>query len=131
MAVLTYTPQAASAFGTDPGVVLQSAQTGNADSTNTVDRGNLTGPGALVVTSTVGGTPTVTVNILGSVDGTNFYNVGYSLVATPETVAVAAITITTATTTTYLLRPNHAWRFLKVNMSANTNVTLTSTFYGR
>lgn len=111
-------------------VTLSSAQTGNGDSTNTADRGSHSGlPGAVVVTSTVGATPTVTVNIQGSVDGTNFYNIPYSLVATPETLTVSAITITTATTTTYLLRPDHAWRFLKLAYSANTNVTLTATAY--
>ena len=109
-------------------LVLSTAQTGTGDSTNTADRGTSVGqPAAVVITSTVGATPTVTVNIVGSVDGTNFYNVPYALVATPETLAVAALTITTATTTTYLLRPNHAWRFLKLVLSANTNVTLTAT----
>lgn len=131
MAVITYTPSAASAGGTDPGVTLSAAQTGNGDSTNTLDRGVLTGPAAVVITNAAGATPTVTVNIQGSVDGTNFYNVAYSLVATPETVAVGAITITTATTTTYLLRPFHAWRFLKLNYSANTNETLTATAFAR
>ncbi|MCI0344978.1 MAG: hypothetical protein L0221_05955, partial [Chloroflexi bacterium] len=63
------------------------------------------------------------------VDGTNFYKIPYALVATPETVAVADITVTAAVTTTYLLRPDHAWRFLKLNYSANTNVTLTATAY--
>jgi len=106
-------------------VNLSTAQTGNGDSTNTVDRGALRGPGLLRVTSTIGATPTVTVNIQGSMDGTNFYNAPYALVATPETPVVTAITITTAVTTNYILRPNHAWRYLKLVYSANTNVTLT------
>lgn len=112
-------------------VSLSAGVTGNGDSTNTADRGiaAIGNPAALVVTSTIGATPTVTLNIQGSVDGTNWYNVGYSLVATPETVAVAALTITTAVTTTYLLRPSHAWRYLKTVRSANTNVTLTETVY--
>lgn len=111
------------------GIVLGTSQTGNVDTTNTLDRGEYRGPAAIVLTSTVGATPTVTVDIKGSVDGTNFYNVAYSLVATPETVAVAAITVTSAATTTYLLRPTHAWRYLKVVFSANTNVTLSTTVY--
>lgn len=115
--------------GLGSAVALSTAQTGNADSTNTVDRGTRRGPGAVVITSTVGSTPTVTVNIQGSVDGTNWFNVGYSLVATPETVAVAALTITTATTVTYLLRPNMPWQFLKLVLSSNTNVTLTAMAY--
>ena len=113
-----------------PSVALSTAQTGNGDSTNTANRASGIGaPAAVVITSTVGATPTVTVNIQGSVDGTNFYNVPYALVATPETLTVAAITITTATTTTYLLRPDHAWSHLKLVYSANTNVTLTATAY--
>lgn len=105
---------------------LSTLQTGNGDSTHTLFRDNLQGAGAVVIDSDIGSTPTVTVKILGSVDGVNFYNVAYSLVATPETVAVADIVITTDVTTTYLLRPDHAWRFLKLNYSANTNVTLTA-----
>lgn len=109
-----------------PGVTLGSAQTGNTDTTNTADRGSMRGSCLLKVTTTVGATPTVTVNILGSADGTNFYNIAYATSAAPETVAVAAITITSATTNYYILRPGHPWRFVKLNYSANTNVTLTA-----
>jgi hypothetical protein len=109
-----------------PNVNLGTAQTGNADTTNTLDRGNHRGPVLLKVVTTVGATPTVTVNIKGSMDGTNFYNVAYAVSATPETPVVAAITITTATTNYYILRTAHPWRFLKLVYSANTNVTLTA-----
>jgi VCBS repeat-containing protein len=112
--------------------VLSSAQTGNADSTNTASRPILAGAtpgGGIVITSTVGATPTVTVNIQGSVDGTNFFNIPYSLVATPKTFVVTAITITTAVTTTYLLQETIPFRFVKLVYSANTNVTLTATAY--
>lgn len=107
--------------------VIGTAQTGNVDTTDTIDRGANRGPGAVVITSAIGATPSVTVNILGSVDGTNFFNVPYALVATPSTFVVAAITITTAVTTAYLLQTGQPWRFLKVNYSANTNVTVTTT----
>lgn len=111
-------------------VNLSTAQTGNGDSTNVTDRGAAIGePGAIVITSTIGATPTVTVNIQGSVNGTAFYNIPYCLVATPETISIAAITITTAVTTSYLLRSNHAWRYVKLVLSANTNVTLTADAY--
>lgn len=131
MATLLYNPQVASAGGTDPGVILQAAQTGNADSTNVADRGLLQGGGGVIITSAIGATPTVTVNLLGSLDGATFFNVPYSLVATPRTFVVSAITITTAVTTLYILQELIPWRFFKVNMSANTNVTLTSTFWSR
>jgi hypothetical protein len=115
--------------GLSSSAVLSTAQTGNADSTNTAFRAVTGGGGAIVITTTVGATPTVTVNIQGSVDGTDFYNIPYALVATPETLSIAAITITTAVTTTYLLRPNHVWRYVKLVYSANTNVTLTATAF--
>lgn len=110
-------------------VVLGSAQTGNGDTTDTADRGFARGGGAVVITSTIGATPTVTVNIQGSVDGTTFFNIPYALVGTPRTFVLTAITITTATTNTYLLQESVGWRYLKVARSANTNVTLTTTYY--
>lgn len=66
-------------------VTLSSAQTGNGDSTNTLDRGGSTGAALLKITSTVGATPTVTVNIMGSADGTDFGcdHIGYHVVLLP------------------------------------------------
>ena len=110
-------------------VNLSTAQTGNGDSTNVVFRGRRWGsyPGAIVITTTVGATPTVTVSIQVSVDGTNFYNAAYALVGAPETLVTAnPAAITTATTITWLLRVDHAWQYLKLNYSANTNVTITA-----
>jgi hypothetical protein len=112
----------------DDTAALSTAQTGTGDSTNVAKRNTQPyTPGAIVITSTVGATPTVTVNIMGSVDGTNYFNIPYSLVATPRTFVVAAITITTATTTTYFLQELVPWNYLKLVYSANTNVTLTAT----
>ncbi len=110
-------------------VLLCSAQTGTGDSTNIAFRGPRADGGAIVVTSTVGATPTVTVNIQGSVDGTAWFNVPYSLVATPRTFVLTALTITTAVTTTYLLQELVFWQYLKLALSANTNVTLTANAY--
>lgn len=105
---------------------LSNAQTGSADSTNTIDTGSGTGPVLLKITSTIGATPTVTVNIQGSADGTNFINIPYSTPAAPTTIVVAALAaITTATTSYYYLAAGYPWRYLKLVYSANTNVTLT------
>lgn len=112
-----------------PGVVLSSSQTGNGDSTNTAFRGLRSEGGAVVITSTVGSTPTVTVNIQGSIDGSAWFNVPYALVATPRTFVLTAITITTAVTTTYLLQELIPYQYLKLVYSANTNVTLTASAY--
>lgn len=105
---------------------LSTAQTGNGASTNVVDRGASGCSALLKVTTTVGATPTVTIAIEGSADGTNWFNVAYALPASPETVAVANVVITTATTNLYVLRPNHPWRYLRLTYSANTNVTTTA-----
>jgi hypothetical protein len=111
---------------------LSDAQTGNADSTNIAVRGtrDTTRQGAVVITSAVGATPTVTVNIRGSVDGVNWVNVPYSAENTfSATWVVTALTITTAKTGFYVLQPGMAWRMLKLVYSANTNVTLTADAY--
>lgn len=112
--------------GAAGGANLSAAQTGNGQSTNVLDRGPDRGACLLQITTTVGATPSVTIAIEGSADGTSWWNVAYALPASPETVAVANITITTATTNRYILRPNHPWRYLRLTYSANTNVTITA-----
>ncbi len=92
-----------------------------------LDRGAACGGGALVITSLIStATNTVTCNIEGSVDGTNFFNIPYSLVATPRTFVVTALSaITTSVTTTYLLQELVFWRYLRVKCASSTNVRLT------
>lgn len=94
-----------------------------------VDRGMYRGPCALVMSNVAGGSPTVNVDIQGSVNGTHWYNVAYALVATPNTVAVAQIAITSTATTTYLLLTDQAWRFLRITTSTVNNDVLTVDFY--
>lgn len=104
---------------------LATAQTGNGQTTNIVDRGRLSGPALLRITTTVGATPTCTYAIEGSADGSDWFSVAYADSATPETVSVATFAITTTTTVRKILRPDHPWRYLRVTYSANTNVTST------
>lgn len=94
-----------------------------------LDRGAYRGPAALVVTNVGGGSPTVNVDIEASCDNINFYNVAYALVATPNTVAVAQIAVTTTATTTYLLVTDQAWRFLRVTTSTVNNETYSITYF--
>jgi hypothetical protein len=94
-----------------------------------VDRGGYRGPAALVITNVAGGSPTVNVDIQGSVDNVNFYNAAYALVASPNTVAVAQIAITSSATTTYLLVTDQAWRYLRVVTSTVNNETYSVTYY--
>jgi hypothetical protein len=119
------------ATGPNNSVALSTAQTGSAVSTNVADRGVLSpGPALLTIVTTIGATPTVLVDIQGSADGTDWFNVAYAAAATPETVTVAQIgPITTATTSRFVLRALHPWRYLRLNYSSNTNVTLTATLF--
>ena len=121
---LAYNPASA---GTPPEpLTIDAAAVGNTRS-DIGDRGSLIDGGALELITTVGSTPTVTVNIQGSFDGTNWFNVPYALVATPRTFVITAITITTATTNRYLLQEGIPYRYLSIVRSANTNVTFTTT----
>ena len=70
---------------------------------------------------------TCTANLQGSVDGVQWFNIPYALVATPRTFVVTALTITTSTTVTYLLQELVFWRYLRVAMSASTNIKLSFT----
>lgn len=110
-------------------VTLCTALTGNVVSTNTADRGPGYGPALLTIVSTIGATPTVTVDIQGSVDNADWWSVGYATSVLPETPVIASLVITTATTGRYILRVNQPWRYLRLNLSANTNVTLTASLY--
>lgn len=112
------------------GVPLSVAQVGNGASTNICDRGNAAVAAALLtIVSTIGATPTVTVDIQGSADGADWWNVAWADPATPTVWAVTALTITTATTTRRILKEQSPWQYLRLNYSANTNVTLTGTLY--
>jgi hypothetical protein len=114
----------------DP-TVLYTAKTSTGDSaiaprTTATD---VLGPGAVVVSNVGTGSPTFTYTIQGSVDGTNYFNIPYALVATPSTFVVTAITTTTTNTITYLLQANQPWQFLKLNISALTTETVDATAY--
>lgn len=109
-----------------PTTRISAAQVGNGASTGTADRGNrVTAPALVTIATTVGATPTCTYAVQGSADGTNWFSVPYADSATPTTVAVSTFAITTATTAYKIVQPNTPVRYLRVTMSANTNVTNT------
>jgi hypothetical protein len=91
-----------------------------------IDRRRASGGGAVVITSLIGTPPnTCLVDIQGSVDGVNWFNVPYALVATPRTFVLTQLTITTSVSTTYLLQELIFWRFLRLKVGSSTNVRLT------
>jgi len=98
-------------------------------STNVADfGGRTTSNGMLKIVTTIGGSPSSSINLEGSVDGVTFYNIQYSLVATPDTWVVAAITPSTAATFWYVLRRvgGIPWRYFRINITADNNVTVTA-----
>ena len=127
------------------GVALATALTGNVDSNICTTSSpqypsghpeNIQAPGAgvILITSTIGGTPTVTVNIQGNSGGA-WANLEYALVATPTTWVTTALTITTAVTNLYYVRGPAlnagapGFQMIKLVLSANTNVTLTASYF--
>lgn len=108
---------------------LSTAQTGNGQSTNVVDRGGSTNPALVTIVTTVGATPTCTYAIEVSVDGSDWFAGAYADVATPGTTAVATFVVTTATTTRKIMITGQPWRYLRITYSSNTNVTNTATVW--
>jgi len=113
----------------DPVQVVMLNGTTAATTSPRLDRGTYRGPAALVIANIGGATPTETIDLQGSVDGAVWYNVAYALVATPNTVAVAQITVTATATTTYLLLTDQAWRYLRIVTATITNEQTWVTYY--
>lgn len=107
-------------------VNLCTALAGNGVTTNILERTpeNWDVP-AMIRVSTVGGaTPTCTYQIEGSADGVIWYPVPSADSATPTTYTAGTFATTTSTTA-YRFLMAAPWRYLRVTMSANTNVTNT------
>jgi hypothetical protein len=113
--------------GASPRVIPVCAGITTNMTTAPVDRGMYRGPCGLVVDSTAG--TTVLMDIQGSVDRIHFYNLAYALVATPATLTVAQITITTTTVVTYQLLTDQAWRYLRLVFASINGMVITATLY--
>lgn len=116
----------ASAVG--PGLTrIADAQTGNGASTHIADRGpshKINGTVVQIVTA-VGATPTCTYAIEVSADGTNWVAATYADISTPTTDVATTFVITTNTVARKIVKHAQTWRYVRVTMSANTNVTNT------
>lgn len=106
---------------------LSNAQTGNGVSTNVLDRGVSSGPGFVTIVTTVGATPTVTLQMEGSNDNSSFSPLSTADSGTPTAFSTSTFTIVTATTTTRIIDPSASARYIRITYSANTNVTTTAT----
>jgi hypothetical protein len=110
---------------------LATGAVGNGVTTNVLDRGvsaTPTGSTAQVsIVTTIGATPTATYQVEGSLDGTAWNPLSTADSGTPTVFSTGTFVITTATTTVRIVDPAAAWRFIRVTVSANTNVTSTIT----
>lgn len=104
---------------------LCTGQTGNGATTNVIDRGSSIGPAVLRISTTAGAAPTCTYLVEGSEDGVNFVPVIIADSATPTTLSFATFTITSTTVVMKYIQPNQPLRYIRVTMSANTNITNT------
>ncbi len=110
-------------FSAQPGVARSIGPYSGNVNTDVLDRGSANRPALLQIDATAGATPTVTVNVQGSLDGVNWFNIPYATIAAPTTVVVAALTLIATAVTQYHL-PAFGWQFLRLALSANTNMTL-------
>jgi hypothetical protein len=104
---------------------LSTAQAGNGVTTNVVDRGVTLGPATVVIVTAVGATPTCAYQLEGSLDNSAWNPLSSADSGTPTVFSTATFTITTATTTTRIVNPASAARYIRITYSANTNVTNT------
>lgn len=107
---------------------LSTGQTGNGPSTNVVSRRFDTStnrPALLRIVTTVGATPTCTYQVEGSPDGAAFFPLATFDATGAASATGATFTITSATTAWRVVPVDTPWTFLRVTMSANTNVTNT------
>jgi hypothetical protein len=95
-----------------------------AGDTDTLDRG----PGRwertamLKINTTAGGSPTMTLSLLGSADGSTWFPVPWSDSATYSTVSMATFT-QNSTTITYKFLWRSPWRYFKITTSVVNNVS--------
>jgi hypothetical protein len=112
--------------GVNPSLVeLSVGQTGNGVSTNIADRGSSHKINGTVVRiiSGCGATPTCTYQLEVSVDGTNWVNATWADSATPTSDSTATFASTTDSSVKKIIKHTQNWRYVRVTMSANTNVT--------
>jgi len=111
-----------------PGVVsIAEAQAGTGVTTHIADRGpsHKVGGTMIRVIPAPGATPTCTYQIEVSADGTTWGNATYADWATPNTDVSTTFVLTTAVIARKILKHPANWRYVRVTMSANTNVTNT------
>lgn len=106
---------------------IASAQAGNGATTDYADRGTSHKVGGTMVrvVAGAGATPTCTYQIEVSVDASTWGNATYADVSTPNTNTSATFNTTVDAVLSKIIKHPSTWRYVRVTMSANTNVTNT------
>lgn len=123
MAVLDATDSAVA-----PGVVtIASAQAGNGATTNYADRGSAHKRGGTMVrvVAGTGAGPTCTYQIEVSLDASTWDDATYADISDLDTDSTATFAIVADSVVSKVLKHPDSWRYVRVTMSANTNVTNT------
>lgn len=87
----------------------------------------------LVITSVINtGTPSTKCDIQGSLDGINWFNLPYATITAPQTLAVAQLTISTATQTNYkIASPGEAnffpYKYARLKFSTSADIVISAT----
>ena len=102
-------------------------QTGNGFSQNIIDRGGNRMTAMLSLKAAVGASPTVTVHVLGSMDAVDYYMVPYAELVDPTNLTTDPIVVNAAGTVHHVMWEDCPWRYMKLNLVGNNNVTLTAT----
>lgn len=76
-----------------------------------------------ILVEAVGGTPTATFTWEGSVDGANWVPVSYVTAASSTESQAAVVLTAVGVTLLWLAGPSRFFRFFRVRVTANTNVT--------
>lgn len=108
------------------GVRIASALTGNGQTTDYADRGaspKVNGT-KVAIHTTVGATPTCTYQIEVSSNASSWVAATYADVSTPTVDSTSTFAITTAGLVEKIVKLSN-WRYIRVTMSLNTNVTNT------
>jgi len=105
---------------------LATAMVGTGVTANVLDRGEQFGVATVTIVTTVGATPTCTYQLEGSADNSGWAVLSSADSATPSTFSTTTFVITTATTTVRIVNPESTVsRYIRLTLSANTNVTST------
>jgi hypothetical protein len=111
-----------------PNVVsIAEAQAGNGVTTHVADRGSSHKVGGTMirVIAAAGATPTCTYLIEVSTDGSTWGAATYADAATPTTDTTATFNTTVDSVLRKIIKHPTMWRYIRVTMSANTNVVNT------